>query len=120
MRYSSAKEWMNQYAFSDNIEFSHEDFVLMSYKSSTVPDTFFTNQVLCAKTIMENGDIVGRLIMAEGPKGIKERRAGQESKSLTGEFKTESDRINGLEEWFGLFLTNDEKEGIKGYVTEVV
>jgi len=120
IRYSSTKEWMNLYAFSDKVEFSHEDFILMSYKSSTEPDTFFTNAIMIAKTIIENGDIVGRLTMEEGPKGIKERRADQDSKSLSGEFKTELDRTRGIEKWFGLVLTDDEKEGIKGHVTEIV
>lgn len=44
---------------------------------------------------------------------------GTVEKEVLRECKTEEERTEGLEEWFGIVLRDDEKKGIRGLVSEI-
>lgn len=89
---------------------------MMSYITSTTRGTFFTETVFTLKAVMEDGEIVGRRIMnGKKEEGVKERRNGKSVK-LIERFETEGKRVKALEEFFGIVLTEEEREGIKGDV----
>ncbi len=66
------------------------------------------------KMIMENETLVGTLSLNGGK--VKRRIGGSAERWISN---TEDERVEALKTWFKIELTEDEREGIKGLVTEL-
>ena len=107
-------EWSAAYCFVE-LEFLPQDYSIMNFWTSQSKSVFFTHTIVSVKMIMEGEAVIGQYIMfgAEVKRKIK-----GESETLVS-CKNEGERVNALEKWFGLILTEDERRGIKGLVTEL-
>jgi arylamine N-acetyltransferase len=83
----------------------------MNTATSTRSESLFVNALLCT-TVQYNEklDAISRTILNNTQ--LKKRQNG-ETKQLA-EFKTEKERIEAIEEVFGIKLSKEEREGIKG------
>lgn len=59
--------------------------------------------------------VIGKLMLADG---VLKRNMGGKTEVIK-ECRTEEERIEVLREYFGIYLTDDEKQGIKGFETEL-
>jgi hypothetical protein len=127
--------WLDAYTFSDQVEFFLDDYEVMSYYTSTRPDKIFLQKLICVRTILstelESGEdfadagldkgkasevtTVGRMILIDGE--VK-KRIGAKTTRLA-HFETEDERVKALKRWFGIELTQEEREAIKGRGTEI-
>ena len=113
-RPTPSDEWRTAYCFTE-LEFLPRDFNMMNFWTSQSRTMFFTYAVVAVKMIMEGEEVIGQFVLFGGDvkrsiKGETEQLANCES---------EGERIDALEKWFGLRLTEDERRGIKGMVTEL-
>lgn len=106
--------WTFAYCFTE-LEFLPQDYEVMNLMTSTNRKSFFTYRVMCVKTILEDEEVVGTLILFENE--IKRQVKGQTEILMTCE--TEQQRVEGLKKWFGISLTDDEQQGILGTVTQL-
>ncbi|KAF2867026.1 arylamine N-acetyltransferase 1 [Massariosphaeria phaeospora] len=114
-RINEKSDWTTIYCFTE-LEFLPSDYATMNYFSSTSPRTFFTRTIIGEKKIVgENGGIVGQLIL--GNTDLKWRIKGKKEKEI--QFHSEDDRVNALEEHFGIKLSQVEREGIRGLASEI-
>lgn len=131
-KHTSADPWLDVYAFCPNIEFSQEDYKVMSYATSTLSDTIFTQMIICVRSVLntelnkeelaklgekEGGGVrvVGRMILTK--REVK-RVIGDESEKLEV-FETEEQRVQAFKKYFRLVLNQEEQEGIRGRKTEI-
>lgn len=104
------------YCFSET-EFLEADFRVMNYWTSTNKDSWFTKMPVCLKMILdESGDsIVGHTHIL---KTDYKKRVGEEA-LVNRELISEEERINVIEEEFGIKLNEEERKGIHGMVSEI-
>ncbi|KAL7269140.1 hypothetical protein RUND412_008208 [Rhizina undulata] len=125
--------WLDEYAFSTEIEFFQEDYEVMSYAASTLPTSIFQQMVFCIRTILSSelttneefknagisrdGEVraVGKVILKD--REVR-RRVGARTEKVD-EFASEAERWEGLRKWFGIVLDEEEKRGIRGLKTEI-
>ncbi|KAI9700019.1 MAG: N-terminal acetyltransferase [Candelina mexicana] len=106
--------WMAAYSFTE-LEFLPPDYTIMNFYTSTSRTSFFTYTVICTKMVMERDDIVGTLTLFVAD--VKRRIRGKTDHLESCE--TEEQRIGALEKYFGIALSEEEKDGIRGMVTEL-
>lgn len=106
--------WVPMYCFTE-LEFLPSDYELMNMRTSQSRTSFFTYRVMVVKMILEGGEVVGTLMLVGAE--VKRRVGGKVEHIMT--CKTEAERVQALEKWFGIRLREDEKVGIKGMVTEL-
>ncbi|KAL8783481.1 MAG: hypothetical protein Q9213_004618 [Squamulea squamosa] len=113
-RDSSDREWQTQYCFTET-EFLPKDYEMMNFWTSQNRTSIFTQAILMAKMVMDEGRLVGTVTMFNGE--VKKLVGNQimESKSC----EDERERLDVLKEWFGIKLTGEEERGIRGLVTEL-
>lgn len=126
------REWNPFYAFPE-FEAFHADLLMNNYWTSTNPASFQTKQILLVKFLRssdgddgddDDGDehegsinrIVGKIMMVNGT--IKRNMGGKTE--IVQECRSEVERIEALKRYFDVSLTQQEIEGIKGTVTELV
>ena len=112
-RYSPQDEWTSMYCFTE-VEFLPQDYEVMNFWISQSRKSWFTYRVVMVKMIMENETLIGTLSLNGGE--IKRRIAGSTERWIC---KTEDERVEALKTWFKIELTEDERKGIKGLVTEL-
>ena len=113
-RIDAQSPWLPMYCFTE-LEFLPQDYETMNFQTSQSRTSWFTYKIVVIKMILEEGEIVGTLMLVGGD--LKRRIKG-ETEDLKA-CKTEEDRVQALEEWFGLKLGDDERAGIRGMVTEL-
>lgn len=114
-RRNDESEWDIKYCFTE-VEFLPNDYISMNYFSSTSPRTFFTSVIIVDKKIMDdNGELVGKMSMS-GAK-LRWHMGGEKTKEI--EFKSEAERIEALEQYFGIRLDQVERDGIAGLPSEI-
>ena len=111
--------WQSQYCFSE-LEFFPQDFDLVSYFVDTSPQSYLTRSVVVVGYVMDDEDGI------EAKKILRDStvtRQGGGSKQTTREqlyiLHSEAERLEVLEIEFGLRLTVEEIDAIKGKSTEV-
>lgn len=102
------------YCFSE-LEFLPKDYKIMSSWTSQSRKSWFTYRVVAVKRILKGEEEVGSLILGGGD--VTRRVKGKTEHLRT--CKTEEERVRALEDVFGLRLTDEEKRGIGGMVTEL-
>ncbi|TVY84787.1 Arylamine N-acetyltransferase [Lachnellula suecica] len=113
-RNGKEKPWTPTYCFQET-EFLPRDFLVMNHFTSTHPTSIFTYNLICTKLIMEDEVIVGNITLFNGD--LKKRINGKTEHvaSLT----SEGERVAALKTYFGITLSQAEKDGIKGMLTEL-
>lgn len=121
-RNSTRKPWNSFYAFSDLVEFLPADFNVMNAYTGSHPESFQTSTILIVKFLRrpeEDGSgedqIYGKRMLVNGV--IKENLGGKTN--VIQECKSEPERIEALRTSFGIELTQDEVESIRGRNTEL-
>ncbi|KAF9700223.1 hypothetical protein EKO04_001351 [Ascochyta lentis] len=108
-------EFALMYCFTE-LEFIPSDYAVMNYFTSTSKHTFFTRTIVVEKKILDHaGELAGNLIM--GDKELKWRMHGKKEKQI--EFESEKDRLDALEEHFGIHFGEVERVGIQGLPSEI-
>lgn len=87
----------------------------MKHAENTLRTSPFLNKLICTRTILDNVEVVGVLMLHDNE--LKYRCGGQTD--LLKTFGIEQKRVDALKEWFGIFLTDEEERGIEGLVTEL-
>lgn len=116
-RMNDLADFVDTYCFTE-VEYLANDLDMMNYFTSTNPRTMFTQRVVCVKYLRSEStadEIDGIVILLNN--GIKWRRSGMTIK--TEEFESESKRLVGLEEHFGIMLSPSERNGIRKLVSEI-
>lgn len=108
-------KWLPMYCFTE-LEFLPQDYEVMNFFTSQSRKTFFTYKVVVVRMIMEEGEVVGTVILTD--RELKRRTRGETEHLKT--CTTEGERLMALREWFGIELNDHEKAGIKGMVTELI
>jgi arylamine N-acetyltransferase len=108
--------WTDAYSFTE-VEFFPADYEVMNLSTMTTPQSFFVQVVLCVKTLLneESKDAEGVLTLFQNE--VKRRIGG--TKEVVETLRSETDRVRALEKWFGIVLTEEERRGIVGLVTEL-
>jgi arylamine N-acetyltransferase len=118
-RHSSSSPWITGYCFSE-VEFLQVDFEVMNLGTSTTPG-IFTQNVICVKMLMgerqedEEAVLVGDITLFNSE---VTRRVGGKSE-VVQKLESETDRVEALKKWFGIKLSQEEIEGIRGMSTEL-
>lgn len=115
------KPWNSFYAFSTT-EAMEADFHVINHFTGTSPDSHHVVTQLLVKFLKRekadaSGDyeIYGKRMLVNSV--VKENLGGKTQ--IVEECSTEADRMRALKEWFGMTLTEEEKEAIKGTATEL-
>ena len=106
--------WLPMYCFTE-LEFLPQDYETMNFQTSQSRTSWFTYKVVVVKMILEEGEVVGTLMLVGGD--FKRRMKGR-TEDLKA-CKIEEDRVQVLEEWFAIKLGDEERAGIRGMVTEL-
>ena len=108
--------WVDAYAFTE-LEFFPSDFRVMNLSTMTLRSSFFVQTVLCVSFILnaETGEPEGLLIL----QGAQVRKKVHGEYRILEELKTEEQRIQALQKWFGIRLNEEEQRGILGLPTEL-
>lgn len=107
-------EWQSMYCFTE-LEFLPQDYEVMSFWASQSRNSWFTYRVVAVKMILEEDEVVGTMVL--GGSDVKRRERGNTEHLRT--CRTEKERVQALEEVFDLRLTDEERRGIRGMVTEL-
>jgi hypothetical protein len=101
-----------------------QDFDVMNFFTSE-GNTFQRTTVLIVKFLRDNSEdkeggvedskIVGKLMLVNG--AVKRNLGGKPE--IVQVCKNEDERIEALKQWFGITVTDEERQGIKGLVTEL-
>jgi arylamine N-acetyltransferase len=108
--------WVEAYSFLE-VEFFPQDYEVMNLSTMTLPQSYFTQTVMCIKILLskETEDMEGVLILYQNV--VKKRIRGVTN--VLEELKSEEDRVKALQKWFGIVLNEEEKKGIIGLATEL-
>ncbi|KAK4448240.1 arylamine N-acetyltransferase, pineal gland isozyme NAT-10 [Podospora aff. communis PSN243] len=114
------KEWNTFYAFNAEFEFMEPDFRVMSHFTSTSEENPQGVTVLAILFLRGKGEdgrptVRGKVMMVNG---VVKRNLGGRTE-VVRVCKTEGERVDALKEWFGIELTEEERESIRGRVSEL-
>ncbi|KAJ0108236.1 hypothetical protein J7T55_000201 [Diaporthe amygdali] len=115
-RRNEGAAWEEMYSFSE-AEFFAEDFEVMNYYVMTKPQSWFLQAVIAYRPVLDpgTGELVGERILHKDV--VKEGESGQNR--VLKVLRTEEDRVRALEKYFDICLTEKERKGIRGLVTEL-
>lgn len=101
--------WVPTYCFTET-EFLPQDYEMMSWYTSTHDKSFFTKYVTATRMLMDEAGekIVGNQTLFKDT--IREMVGGK--REVLKECKTEEERVRALDDFFGIRLTDEEKEGL--------
>ena len=122
-RNSSDKPWNSFYAFSDLVEFLPADYHIMNWYTGSHPESFQTFTALVVmflrrpnEEVPGDEEIYGKRMLVNGT--VKENLGGKTK--VVQECFTEAERIEALKTWFGIRLSSEEVESIRGWHTELL
>jgi len=138
VRHREGREWLPAYCFAET-EFLPEDFRAMNHFTSTSRTSFFTWAVVCIKFLVAapGRDLAPDAITQAGQEALLNRvpdvqiagdltlNGDHVSSRVHGEthvvarFTTEAERVEALEKWFGIRLSDSQRGGIAGTVVEL-
>lgn len=107
--------WETTYSYTE-LEFQPQDYAMMNYFTSTSQRTFFTRMIVLEKKLLsDDGQIDGSLIL--NGSNLKWRIKGKKGKEV--EFTSEQQRLDALEEHFGIKFGPSDRDGIRGLPSEI-
>ena len=121
-RNGAEEEWNSFYAFS-MLEFLEADFRIINWYTGSSPESFQRSTlliVLFLRRPKEGGEegeqvIFGKRMLVNNV--VKENTGGKTR--IVQVCRTEGERVEALQKWFGMTLSDDERAGIVGHVTEL-
>ena len=113
-RHGDDRSWVDGYSFTET-EFLPQDFKMMSFFTSTSKTSWFTYRVFCVKLLMEDGELVGEIRLYENE--VRRRVRGESE--LLATLTTEEERVQALEKYLGIKLSEPEILGIHGMITQL-
>ena len=130
-RNDESSQWTPMYCFVE-LEFTPEDIESMNFEPSMNQHTFFTHKVVANRFTTDKevggpggpgspdedaleGEIDGSITINHDV--LKWRRHGKRVVEIP--FKTEQDRIAALENYFGIILTQEEREAITNTAAQI-
>ncbi|KAL9115621.1 MAG: hypothetical protein Q9187_007226 [Circinaria calcarea] len=113
-RKNSEDAWKSNYCFT-GLEFLPQDYEIMSFWTSQSRKAWFTHKIAVVMMVLEKEEVVGviTLVGGEVKRRYKEDEVGLKTCS------TEDERIIALKEHFSIDLSEDDRRGIAGLVTEL-
>jgi arylamine N-acetyltransferase len=111
------EEWNSFYCFPE-LEFLPADFEIMNFYTSTAHTAlnFQTRTVLIVRFLRVEQRMVGKVMLVNGE--VKRNMGGKTS--IVKVCGTEKERVDTIREHFGIILTDEEKESVKGRNVELV
>lgn len=125
--------WNTYYAFNES-EASDWDLQCANFWVVSHPDSFQRKQILAVKFVRSdvqeivqreeleenNGmqgevNVLGKIMLADD---IVKRNMGRKTE-IVKQCRTETERLEALKEYFGIYLTDEEQQGIRGFETEL-
>ena len=113
-RHGEDRPWIDGYSFTET-EFLPQDFQMMSFFTSTSKTSWFTYRILCLKHLIEDGKLVGEIRLYENE--VRRRVRGESE--LLATLTTEDERVQALEKYLNVKLSEPEVLGIQGMVTQL-
>ena len=116
IRFHEGCQWTPTYAFSE-IEFLPVDFEMMNWYTTTSPRSWFTHKILVGRMILDiqTGEIIGDVTLFE--RTLRKRIHGKVEFEV--ECKSENERVELLQGYFGIKLRDCERKGIVGKESEI-
>ncbi|SMQ49352.1 unnamed protein product [Zymoseptoria tritici ST99CH_3D7] len=111
-RDAAAEPWSAVYCFPDRVEFLPADFAVMNHFTSTSRACFFTHTVVVVKYLLseDGSQVIGEMVLV-GDR-LHWRVAGR--KENLGVLTNESERVDALEKFFDIRLTEMQQSAILG------
>jgi arylamine N-acetyltransferase len=113
-RRSDESEWEVKYVYTE-LEFQPTDYTIMNYFCSTSQRTFFTRSIVEKKLLGDDGELVGKLTMFDNT--MKRNIHGEKKEDM--EFKSEAERLEALEKYYGIKFGQSERDGIQGLPSQI-
>lgn len=113
-RNDPALPWNSFYCFPE-LEFFEEDFRIMNHFTSTHPDSFQKHIPLVIKFLRRGREIYGKVMLVTDQ--VKQNLGGKTS--VVKVCRTEDERVDALKEYLGITITDEEREGIRAWETEL-
>jgi len=116
-RDATSQQWKNGYCFTE-VEFLPQDFGYLNYRTMSDPESWFTFTLILTRLWpSEDGDeVLGSLTMVNE---AIQRRVGGGAAETVASCKTETERVQALDKWFGISLTEEEAKGVVGCKIEL-
>jgi arylamine N-acetyltransferase len=127
VRNSEEREWVSFFAFHDEFEFTEPDFGVVNWYTSQSPESFQTFTPLAIRFVRgrwvdgeeedEDGRprVVGKVMLVKGV--VKRNFTGKTE--VVKLCVTERERVEALRDHFGIHLTEEEAESIRGRPVEL-
>jgi arylamine N-acetyltransferase len=109
------KPWNSYYAFNE-VEWLPADFTGPNYYVSQHGDSFQRHMLLVVRFLRGDESIVGKRMLAGNV--VKENKG--ERTAVLKICESEKDRVDALQELFGIELTTEERQAIQGYRTQIL
>lgn len=118
--------WTNAYCFAE-MEWFQTDFEVSNYRTSMDPSSWFRNMFILTRMVLrgeegmegEGGDVLDVVGSVTFTDGVLSKRIGGGKSEKIRECETEGERVDLLRKWFGVELTQEEREGIRGWKSEL-
>ena len=116
VRNAEGSPWIPTYAFGD-IEFLPVDFEMMNWYTTTCPRSWFTHKIIVGRMVMDSQmkEIVGDITLFE--RTLRKRINGDVTFEV--ECKSEKQRLELLQQHFGIKLTDIKRKGIEGMASQI-
>jgi arylamine N-acetyltransferase len=112
--------WTNAYCFGE-MEWFQTDFEVSNYRTSMDPTSWFRREFILTRMVARgenvlsakgqtDAEIVGSITFMGG--NLTKRIAGGKSETIK-QCETEEERVEMLREWFGIGLSEEEREAIR-------
>lgn len=116
-----SKQWKAGYCFGET-EFLPQDFYNLNFRTMKDPASWFTTTFILTRILLKEGpeaeDQVAQGTLTMFGNVLQRRLDGGESEVLL-ECKSETERVEALEKWFFVKLTEDEVQAISGTAAEI-
>jgi arylamine N-acetyltransferase len=114
-RRSDESDWEINYVYTE-LEFQPQDYTIMNYFCSTSQRIWFTQSIAVEKKILgDHGELVGKLTLVGN--SLKRNIHGEKKEHV--EFKSEAERLDALEKYFGIKFGEAERDAIQGLPSEI-
>ncbi|ROT38382.1 acetyltransferase-like protein [Sodiomyces alkalinus F11] len=110
-------EFKPQYCFVD-VELFPADYEVMNFSTMTARTSLFVQYVLAVRAVLdeEKNEVIGLVTLF----GDSLKKRVRDKVELEEKLGSEAQRIEALEKWFGLVLSEKEKSAIKGTAVEIL
>lgn len=122
-RDATSNRWSDQYCFTE-VEWLPQDFDIINYRTSHDPESWFVYALTVTRLLLDDNDggegrgqeAIGTVTLTGDT--VKRRLGPNESETLQV-CRSETERVEMLQKWFGIKLNESEIRGIRGISTEI-